>query len=118
MAAIHVKRIYEPHAKADGRRVLVDRIWPRGFTRERAAVDHWLKTLAPSTALRKWSGHDPAKWEEFRRRYFAELDEGPEGLDDLLDLVRAGTVTLVYSARDTERNQAVALKQWLEGKVA
>lgn len=111
---IRIKRVYEPRMPADGYRVLVDRVWPRGFTKERAAVDAWLKSVAPSTALRKWSGHDPTKWDEFRHRYFVELDAGPEGLDGLVARARAGVVTLVYSARDTEHNQAVALAEWLE----
>lgn len=114
MANVKVKRVYDAPAKADGHRVLVDRVWPRGVSKETAAVDEWLKSVAPSTELRKWFGHDPDKWDEFRRRYFAELDAGPEGLDELLARAVAGPVTLVYSARDTDRNQAVALKQWLE----
>ena len=114
MANVKVKRVYEEPSPTDGYRVLVDRVWPRGVSKETAAVDEWLKSVAPSTELRKWFGHDPAKWTEFRRRYFAELAAGPEGLDDLQGRARAsGTLTLVYSARDTERNQAVALREWL-----
>lgn len=114
MATIRIKRVYDAPAQDDGHRVLVDRVWPRGVSRESAAVDEWLKSVAPGTALRQWFGHDPAKWNEFRRRYFAELDAGPEGLDGLLTRARApGTLTLVYSARDTEHNQAVALREWL-----
>ena len=118
MATIRIKRVYDAPAQDDGHRLLVDRVWPRGVSRESAAVDEWLKSVAPSTALRQWFGHDPAKWNAFRRRYFAELDAGPEGLDGLLIRARApGTLTLVYSARDTEHNQAVALREWLERKL-
>lgn len=113
MSPVHVKRVYERPSRADGYRVLVDRVWPRGVSKDAAAVDRWLKAVAPSTGLRRWFDHDPAKWDEFRHRYFAELDHGPEGLDDLLERVRSGTVTLVYSAKDTEHNQAVALREWL-----
>lgn len=113
MRPITVRRVYEGPSRSDGYRVLVDRVWPRGVSKDAAAVDAWLKSVAPSTELRKWFDHDPARWGEFRRRYFAELDEGPEGLDDLLERARTGTVTLVYSARDTEHNQAVALREWL-----
>jgi uncharacterized protein YeaO (DUF488 family) len=112
---IRVKRVYEDAEAADGTRYLVDRIWPRGISKDRAAVEAWLKTVAPSTKLRAWFKHEEPRWEEFRARYFAELEAGPEGLDELRAAVRAGTVTLVYSARDEERNQAVALKQYLEG---
>ncbi len=115
MPAIKVKRVYEEPSRSDGYRVLVDRVWPRGISKEGAAVKEWLKEVGPSTALRKWFDHDPAKWDDFRRRYFAELDAGPPGLADLQARARAGMVTLVYSARDTEHNQAVALREWLEG---
>jgi len=111
---IRVKRVYEDAASTDGARYLVDRIWPRGVSKERAAVVAWLKTVAPSTELRTWFKHEAPKWEEFRERYFVELDADPEGLEELRTATRAGAVTLVYSARDEERNQAVALKQYLE----
>ncbi len=113
MPRIKVKRIYEDAAAADGFRVLVDRVWPRGMTKERAAVDLWLKSVAPSTELRKWFDHDPEKWKEFKRRYFAELARSAD-LDELLDRPTRSVVTLVYSARDEVRNQAVALAEFLK----
>ena len=111
--AIRLKRVYEGATNADGYRVLVDRVWPRGVTKERAKIDVWLKSVAPSTQLRKWFDHDPRKWLEFKKRYFAELDAGPDGLDELLGRARASVVTLVYSARDEQHNQAVALREYL-----
>ena len=114
MRRIKTKRVYEAATKADGQRVLVDRVWPRGVTKQRASVDVWLKTVAPSTALRKWFDHDPLKWSEFKKRYFAELDTAPEGLDDLRSRVETSVVTLVFSARDERHNQAVALREYLD----
>ena len=107
------KRVYEPAAKSDGARVLVDRVWPRGITKEKAALDLWLKEIAPSTALRKWFGHDPARWDEFRKRYGKELDGNAEAVAQLKDMIAKGPVTLVYSAHDAEHNQAVALLDYL-----
>lgn len=109
-----VKRVYEEAAPADGKRVLVDRVWPRGLRKEDAAVDVWLKDIAPSTALRKWFGHDPARWEEFQARYGSELDANAEATGTLLELARHGPVTLLFSARDTEHNNARALRSYLE----
>ncbi|MCL4535677.1 MAG: DUF488 domain-containing protein [Bacteroidetes bacterium] len=111
---IKLKRVYEEPSKEDGLRVLVERLWPRGLTRERAAVDLWLKDVAPSPDLRKWFGHDPARWPEFRQRYRAELehDEGPVNL--LRQKSREGVVTFVYAARDEQHNGAVALREFLE----
>jgi uncharacterized protein YeaO (DUF488 family) len=106
---IGVKRVYEPPSKSDGKRVLVDRVWPRGLTKEKAAVDVWLKEVAPSTALRKWFGHDPERWTEFRQRYGEELRENSEAVSALRALTREGPVTLVYGAHDEEHNNAVAL---------
>jgi uncharacterized protein YeaO (DUF488 family) len=114
---IRVKRIYEPASPHDGRRILVDRLWPRGVSKAEARIDDWLKEVAPSNQLRRWFGHDPAKWAEFERRYHGELAAKPETLAPLLDAARAGTVTLVYSARDTEHNQAVALQHELEDRL-
>lgn len=111
---IKVKRAYEAPARSDGYRVLVDRVWPRGVTRDALRLDAWTKDVAPSAGLRKWFGHDPAKWDEFERRYFAELDGQPEAVAGLLEACRRGTVTLVFGARDVEHNNAVALKQYLE----
>lgn len=110
---IRVKRVYDPPAPEDGYRVLVDRLWPRGLKKADAAIDQWLKDVAPSTPLRKWFGHDPAKWDEFRRRYAAELDANPEAVALLRERAAAGTVTLLFGARDREHNDAVALQDYL-----
>ncbi len=106
------KRIYEAASPDDGWRVLVDRIWPRGFSRDRAQLDAWLPEVAPSTELRNWFGHDPRRWDEFLRRYEKELAVNPR-LEDLRAHITSGRVTLLYSARDTEHNQAVALAAYL-----
>jgi len=111
---IKMKRVYEEPSKEDGLRVLVERLWPRGFTKERAAVDLWLKDVAPSPELRRWFGHDPSKWERFCRRYWAELSQKQDLVGFLREKSKEGTVTLVYSARDEEHNAAVALKMLLE----
>jgi uncharacterized protein YeaO (DUF488 family) len=112
---IRLKRAYEAPAAADGTRILVDRLWPRGVKKADAAIDDWMKELSPSTELRKWFGHDPARWEEFRSRFAAELRQHPEQLDRLRDLARHGTVTLVYGARDEVHNDAVVLRDLLLG---
>lgn len=111
---IHLKRAYDPPSPHDGTRILVDRIWPRGVTKERAALDLWAKELAPSSALRKWFGHNPRRWEEFQRRYHAELEQHKVELDDLREQAATQTVTLVFGAKDRAHNQAVVLKQLLE----
>jgi uncharacterized protein YeaO (DUF488 family) len=98
-------------------RVLVDRLWPRGVEREALRLDNWSKGVAPSDPLRRWFGHDPALWNEFRRRYFAELDSKPEVWQPILEAARRGTVTLLYSARDPEHNNAAALKGYLEARL-
>lgn len=110
---IRLKRAYEEVSPADGERILVERLWPRGLTRQRAAIDLWLKNVAPSPELRKWFGHDPAKWTEFERRYWKELQSNKEPVDLLRRKARQGPVTLVYAARDQEHNAALALKQFL-----
>jgi len=115
MHRIDVKRAYEPPDGGDGQRVLVDRIWPRGVTKDDLDLDAWLKDIAPSSALRKWFGHDPAKWDEFRRRYAAELEKAREPVAELRRLLRQGRVTLVYGAKDEAHNNAVALRDWLRG---
>ncbi len=112
---IRLKRIYEPPTSDDGLRVLVERLWPRGFTKERAAVDLWLKDIAPSPELRTWFGHDFSKWEEFNQRYQAELEQKPDLINSLRGKVAEGTVTFVYAARDEERNSAALLRAFLEG---
>jgi uncharacterized protein YeaO (DUF488 family) len=108
-----LKRAYEPAAATDGTRVLVDRLWPRGLDKQHAAIDEWMKDVAPSTELRKWFGHDPERWVEFRRRYEAELADNP-AVGPLRDLVREGPVTLVYGARDEAHNQALVLRDHLK----
>jgi uncharacterized protein YeaO (DUF488 family) len=113
---IQLKRVYEKPARQDGFRILVDRLWPRGLTKERAAVKLWLKEVAPSAELRKRFGHDPAKWRQFERRYRMELREQKEALELLKQKSRGHTVTLVYAARDEEHNEAVVLKAVLEGR--
>ena len=110
---IHLKRAYEDRSAADGIRVLVDRLWPRGIRKVDAAIDHWFKDLSPSTELRKWFGHDPSRWEEFQRRFAKELSGHSDQLDRLRDMARSGTVTLVYSAHDEEHNDAVVLRDVL-----
>lgn len=110
---VKIKRVYDPPAHDDGVRVLIDRIWPRGLSKEHAAVGQWLKDAAPSTALRQWFGHDPARFEEFRRRYREELAERPEVMAELRRLARTGTLTLVFAARDTEHSNAAVLRELL-----
>jgi uncharacterized protein YeaO (DUF488 family) len=110
---VRLKRAYESAAASDGYRVLIDRIWPRGITREHARLDEWARELAPSTELRRWFGHDPARFAEFRRRYTEELATQKTKLRELRRRAREGTVTLVYAARDTEHNDAVVLAEIL-----
>jgi uncharacterized protein YeaO (DUF488 family) len=110
---IRIKRAYDPPDPEDGTRVLVDRVWPRGVRKESAALARWLKEIAPSTELRRWFGHEPDRWQEFRRRYRAELARNGDAVAELRDLARHGRVTLVYGARDTEHNQAVVLADYL-----
>jgi len=110
---LRLKRAYEPVDADDGVRILVDRLWPRGLSKEKAALDEWQKEIAPSTQLRQWFGHDPDRWPEFRRRYRAELQQHGEGLDRIRALARKRTVTLVYSAHDTEHNDAIVLREEL-----
>lgn len=112
---INLKRAYEEPSPDDGLRVLVERLWPRGVKKEDAKLDEWLKELAPSTELRKWFGHDPARWGEFQKRYRAELAEQRQAVKVLREKCRAGTVTLIYAARDEEHNGALVLKSVLEG---
>ncbi len=112
---IKLKRAYEQPSRNDGERILVERLWPRGLTKERASVDLWLKDVAPSPELRKWFGHDPARWKQFQQRYREELREKKDALKLLRQKNREGTVTLVYGARDEEHNSAVVLKKYLQG---
>ncbi len=113
---IRVKRVYEPADPKDGKRFLVDRLWPRGVKKEALQIEAWWKEVAPSNGLRKWYGHDPKRWEEFQRRYFAELDKNPIGLKELLAADRESDITLLFSTKEVERNNAAALKEYLESK--
>ncbi len=114
---LKLKRAYDPVSRTDGTRFLVERLWPRGITKERLRIAAWLKEAGPSTELRKWFGHDPEKWDEFRRRYRRELDSRPEAWEPIVSAARRGAVTLVYSSRDAEHNNAVALQEYLEVKM-
>jgi uncharacterized protein YeaO (DUF488 family) len=119
MHNIRIKRIYQKASKDDGLRVLVDRLWPRGITKKDAQVDSWYKDIAPSNSLRKWFGHDPQKWEEFKSRYFLELDKKPEVVAKLLPIADEETqLTLLFSAKDPNFNNAAALKEYLENKLS
>jgi len=111
---IQLKRAYDAEARSDGARFLVERLWPSGIKKNDLKIDAWLKEAAPSTELRQWFSHDPAKWDAFRRRYFAELTSKPEAWQPIVDAARSGPVTLIYSSRDTEHNNAVALKDFLQ----
>jgi uncharacterized protein YeaO (DUF488 family) len=113
---IRIKRAYEEPDEADGTRILVDRLWPRGLTKQRAKIDLWLKDIAPSTELRKWFAHDPARWTEFQRRYNKELHANKEAVDTLKQKAAKGPVTLIYGARDQEHNEAVVLERLLQRK--
>lgn len=115
-ANIRLKRAYEPPATSDGRRILVDRLWPRGISKADAAIDRWMKDIAPSTELREWFGHDAERWPEFQRRYALEVRKHREQLAELRRLARKDPLTLVYSARDETHNDAVALRQVLLGR--
>ncbi|MGE5230209.1 MAG: DUF488 domain-containing protein [Deltaproteobacteria bacterium] len=115
--SIEIKRAYDPPSAGDGERILVDRLWPRGLSRKAAAIDHWARDIAPSTALRQWSGHDPARWAEFKRRYFAELRDAAPAVRELVARARHHTVTLVYAARDERHNNAVALREHLRRRL-
>jgi uncharacterized protein YeaO (DUF488 family) len=112
---IKLKRVYENPSPKDGLRILVERLWPRGLTKERAAVDLWLKDVAPSPELRRWFGHDPARWEQFQERYRQELRQKKDAVQLLKQKGKVGTVTLVYAARDEDHNGALALKEFLQG---
>ena len=115
---IRVKRVYELSDPSDGRRYLVDRLWPRGITRDGASVDAWLKELGPSRQLRRWFGHDPARWLAFKRRYFKELEDAREAWEPLVVEARRRPVTLLFSARDERHNQAVALAEFLRRRLS
>jgi uncharacterized protein YeaO (DUF488 family) len=111
---IRIKRVYDPAELSDGQRFLVDRLWPRGIRKSALKFDGWIRDAAPSTELRQWFHHDPSRWNEFRLRYFAELESKPEVLEPLAELQRNGTVTLLSSAKDTNHNHAIALMEFLK----
>ncbi len=113
--SISLKRAYDAPSREDGCRILVERLWPRGLSKSVARIDLWLKDAAPSTELRRWFGHDPEKWPEFKRRYFAELEKREDALETIRERVRAGRVTFVFAAREMRYNNAVALKDLVEG---
>lgn len=115
---ITLKRAYEPVAREDGTRFLVERLWPRGVKRDALRLDAWLKDVAPSTKLRQWFGHDPAKWPEFQRRYRAELDRNAGALEPILRAAHRGRVSLIYSSHDQEHNNAVVLKTYIDARLA
>ncbi|MEO8691331.1 MAG: DUF488 domain-containing protein [Candidatus Saccharimonas sp.] len=110
---IPIKRAYEAPDKKDGKRVLVDRLWPRGLTKEKAAIDAWIRDIAPSNELRQWFGHDPEKWDEFQKRFKAEMDANSEAVKRLQDEVSGGKATLIYSAKDEAHNNAVVIQAYL-----
>jgi uncharacterized protein YeaO (DUF488 family) len=110
---LKIKRVYDPPSPEDGKRILVDRLWPRGIRKEAAAIDEWLKEIAPTTELRKWYGHDPVKYEEFKRRYARELEDKADIIERIKDEARRRTVTLLFSAREMEHNNATVLKEIL-----
>jgi len=114
---IRLKRVYEVEDPSDGVRYLVERLWPRGMKKTALRIDGWLKDAAPGTELRKWFGHDPAKWASFRKKYSAELDREPHAWEPIREAARRGTVTLLYSSHDSEHNNAVALKDYVERKM-
>jgi uncharacterized protein YeaO (DUF488 family) len=113
---VRLKRAYEPPAADDGTRILIDRLWPRGVKKTNAAIDEWMKEIAPSGTLRKWFGHDPDRWQEFKRRYQSEIRHHPEQFELLRELAQKGPVTLVFSAHDEAHNNAVVLKDLLLGR--
>ncbi len=113
---ITIKRVYDPPSRDDGKRILIDRLWPRGLKKEAAQVDEWMKDVAPSTALRKWFGHDPEKWGEFKRRFFKELHGKEKVFDGLADLARKGSLTLLYGSKEKRFNNASALKEYIEDR--
>ena len=114
---LSLKRAYDPPLPQDGPRLLVDRLWPRGVSKDALKIEQWYRDVAPSAELRVWFGHDPAKWAEFKKRYFAELEKNAANWQPILEKARKGKTTLIYSARDTAHNDAVALKEFLETKL-
>ncbi len=114
--AILIKRVYDKPSRSDGRRILVDRLWPRGLAKTATKIHFWARAIAPSNNLRRWYGHDPGKWTTFKRRYFAELDENPNGVVELFRHIGRGTVTFVYSSKEQYLNNATALREYVESR--
>jgi uncharacterized protein YeaO (DUF488 family) len=114
---MRIKRVYDEPEESDGFRILVDRLWPRGLSKEKAKIDLWLKDIAPSNELRKWYEHDPEKWPEFKKRYYNELNGKKELVDSIIKKTRKGTVTLLYQTRETRLNNAAALKEYIETRL-
>lgn len=115
---IQLKRVYDPASSTDGARFLVERLWPRGMKKTSLRIDAWLKEVAPSTELRRWFSHDPKKWDEFRRRYFAELKQNPKSWNVIVNAASKGRVTLLFSSHDADHNNAVALKHFLDARTS
>ncbi len=114
---IHIKRAYDPASPSDGTRVLVDRLWPRGISKEKLKLDMWLKDVGPSTSLRQWFSHDPERWDEFQHRYLDELKQNPDTWTPVLEAASEGNITLIFGSKDTAHNNAVALQKFLETKI-
>lgn len=117
-AVLKLKRVYENSERSDGARFLVERLWPRGMKKAQLKLDAWLKDVAPSDSLRRWFGHDPLKWNEFQKKYRAELSDNPDAWKPILEAAKRGNVTLLYSSRDREHNNALVLKSFLEERIA
>jgi uncharacterized protein YeaO (DUF488 family) len=113
---LKIKRVYDPPSKDDGKRILIDRLWPRGLRKKDAQIDDWIKEISPSNELRKWYGHDPAKWGEFKKRYFSELHGQPERIEEIVNASRKGTVTLLFGSKEERINNAEALKEYIEAR--
>jgi len=115
---LKIKRVYEPPTHGDGQRILIDRLWPRGLKKENGRIDEWIKEIGPSTELRKWFNHDPKKWEEFKKRFFKELQKNQETVDGVIVRAKKGTVTLLFGSREERHNNAVALKEYIEARMS
>jgi len=111
---IDIKRVYEAPSKSDGKRILIDRLWPRGISKEKAEIHYWAKTISPSAQLRQWYQHDPEKWQDFKKKYFQELNSNPEGMNELRNQIGRGKITLIFSSKEEKLNNATALKEYLE----
>ncbi len=114
---LKIKRVYDPPSAGDGKRILIDRLWPRGLRKDNAKIDAWIKEAGPATELRKWFNHEPEKWKGFKQRFFAELDAKPDVVSEIIGLARKGTVTLLFGSKEERFNNAVALKEYLEARM-